>query len=113
MKIIRSLALLLMLASTAQLPAQNFISDNDYPVNGYSGKIAGTDYEYPSCIPNLRESLLIRATDGKDFLEWETDAVPSVKGKSDAAIIWVAGMGGSPGKAMTSPFISTAGHHGQ
>lgn len=54
--------------------AQSFINPDDELVNGYSDKISGTDYEYHSCIPGLRQSIIIRAESGNDFMEWVTDA---------------------------------------
>jgi alpha-mannosidase len=79
--------------------AQSFITPDDYLINGYSKKIAGLDYDYHSCIPGLRESLLLRATSGKDFIEWETETVATKINKKYAAFIWVAAIGSSPGKA--------------
>ena len=58
------------------LSAQSFITADDHRVNGYANKISGLDFEYHSCIPGLHESMLLRATNGKDFMEWETDPVP-------------------------------------
>jgi hypothetical protein len=57
------------------LNAQSFLTTDDYLINGYSKKIAGLDYDYQSCVPGLRESMLLRATSGKDFIEWETEQV--------------------------------------
>ncbi|HEX7494276.1 MAG TPA: hypothetical protein VF346_08650, partial [Bacteroidales bacterium] len=82
------------------LNAQSFLTPDDYLINGYSKKISGLDYDYQSCIPGLRESMLLRATSGKDYIEWETDAVPSPAGKKYAAFIWVAALGSSPGRAQ-------------
>jgi len=110
MKTNRLIASILSFLLSVQAFTQMFITDADMPVNGYAAKVAGTDFEYHSCIPNLRESLLIRAIDGKDFLEWVTDPVPAAKEKTDAAIIWVAGMGGSPGMARMD-LTTDQGHH--
>jgi hypothetical protein len=79
--------------------SQSFLTPDDYLINGYSKKIAGQDFDYQSCIPGLRESMLLRATSGKDFIEWETEAVPSGIGKKYATFIWVAALGSSPGRA--------------
>jgi hypothetical protein len=81
------------------LYAQSFLTTDDYLINGYSKKISGLDYDYQSCIPGLRESMLLRATSGKDFIEWETDPVPAHIGKKYATFIWVAALGSSPGRA--------------
>jgi hypothetical protein len=79
--------------------AQSFLTKDDYLINGYSKKISGLDYDYQSCIPGLRESMLVRALNGKDFMEWETDPVSSHITKKYATFIWVAALGSSPGKA--------------
>jgi len=78
---------------------QSFLTPEDYLINGYSKKITGLDYDYQSCIPGLRESMLLRATSGKDFIEWQTESVPSGIGKKYATFIWVAALGSSPGRA--------------
>jgi alpha-mannosidase len=81
------------------LNAQSFLTSDDFLINGYAKKISGLDYDYQSCIPGLRESILMRATSGKDFVEWETDQVPVKINKQFATFIWVAALGSSPGRA--------------
>ena len=88
-----------MLTMLGCLNAQSFLTTDDYLINGYSKKVAGLDYDYQSCIPGLRESMLLRATSGKDFIEWETEQVPAKIDKMYATFIWVAALGSSPGKA--------------
>jgi hypothetical protein len=79
--------------------AQSFLTSDDFLINGYSKKITGLDYEYQSCIPGLHESMLLRALNGKDFIEWETDPAPAGTMKKYATFIWVAAIGSSPGRA--------------
>ncbi len=79
--------------------AQSFTTSDDFLINGYSKKVSGLDFDYHSCIPGLRESLLLRATSGKDFIEWETDMAPAKINKKYATFIWVTAIGSSPGKA--------------
>lgn len=81
------------------LSGQVFLGPDDQPLNGYSAKISGLDYDYHSCIPGLRESLLVRATGGKDFLEWETGPAINSGNRKYLAFIWVAAIGSSPGRA--------------
>lgn len=81
------------------LQGQSFITADDFLINGYARKVSGLDYNYHSCIPGLRESMLLRATGGKDFIEWETDPVNSEINKKYATFIWVAALGSSPGLA--------------
>ena len=82
-----------------RLHAQSFFTADDHLVNGYAAKVAGLDFEYFSCIPGLRASLLVRATSGKDFLEWETDAVPAAIKEKYATFVWIAALGSGPGRA--------------
>ncbi|HBS85111.1 MAG TPA: glycosyl hydrolase family 38 [Bacteroidales bacterium] len=83
------------------LPAfsQSVFNDDDLLVNGFSAKISGTDYDYHSCVPGLRASLIVRATGGKDFMEWQTDVPGNTSGKKYAAFVWIAALGSGPGKA--------------
>ena len=99
MKKITSLLFAALLLTSYSSYSQSFITSDDYLINGYLKKIAGLDYEYHSCIPGLRESMLLRATSGKDFIEWETDTIPSKITKKLVTFIWVAALGSSPGKA--------------
>jgi alpha-mannosidase len=89
----------ILISLLSSINAQSFLTDDDYLINGYSKKISGLDYDYQSCIPGLRESMLVRAINGKDFIEWETDPVPSHITKKYATFIWVTALGSSPGKA--------------
>lgn len=71
----------------------------DALLNGYDKKIAGTDFRYYSSIRSAKESLLVRATDGKDAMEWETAAVPLEIQAERLTFVWLAGIGSSPGNA--------------
>ena len=83
----------------ARLQAQSFFTADDYLVNGYARKLAGLDFEYMSCIPGHRSSLLLRAINGKDFVEWETEQVPGAIKQKYATFVWIAAIGSSPGRA--------------
>ena len=87
-----------MLGSSG-LNAQSFLTPDDYLDQRLFNKISGLDYDYQSCIPGLRESMLLRATSGKDFIEWETDRPVLQDKKKYATFIWVAAIGSSPGNA--------------
>ncbi len=96
-KILAILMFSLMLASF--LPAQNS-AFNDCPViNGFNRKISGDDFTYHSSIPVATSSLLVRATDGTSFMEWETSPVPAKPGADTLIFVWLAGIGSSPGLA--------------
>ena len=45
----------------AQIP----IAKNDLLLQGYKDKVVGIDFNYESTLPGINESMLIRATDGK------------------------------------------------
>ncbi len=82
------------------IKSQNFINPADFLINGYNTKITGTDFQYHSFIPDLKESILIRATDGTDFMEWETDIINNIsENKEYLSFMWIAAIGSSPGKA--------------
>ena len=84
---------------TCKLNGQNFLDATDKIINGYEEKVIGNDFTYHSFIPDLRESLLIRATSGKDFMEWETETIDKPTEKRFYTFIWVAAIGSSPGIA--------------
>ena len=93
------LLLTCILFSGNALFSQSFLTPDDHLVNGYSAKISGLDFEYTSCIPGQRESMLLRATSGKDFMEWETDPVPQGIKQKYATFVWIAALGAGPGRA--------------
>ena len=95
--------------SAPMLKAQSFITPDDELVNGFSDKISGTDYEYHSCIPGLRQSIIIRAESGNDYMEWVTDAPMLTDRKKYSAFIWVTAIGSSPGNA--SMYLTTDLNH--
>ncbi|HSO78147.1 MAG TPA: hypothetical protein VLQ76_06225, partial [Bacteroidales bacterium] len=97
----RTLFILAVLFCTSSpfLLSQSFFTSEDHMINGYAKKTSGLDFEYHSCIPGLRESILIRATNGKDFMEWETDPVPGTINEKYATFVWIAALGSSPGTA--------------
>lgn len=77
-------------ASMAQQP--NFTKD-ELLLQGYSKTISGVDFVYHSPIAAATKSLLIRATDGTQSMEWQTEVVPSNFYKKYATFVWLAGMG--------------------
>ncbi len=99
MKKSRLIFLVLMAAAIAPAFSQSFFTANDHLVNGFATKLSGLDFEYHSCIPGLRESILVRATGGKDMMEWQTAAVPEKITEKYAAFVWIAAIGSGPGIA--------------
>lgn len=68
-------------------------------LQGYSKKASGVEFDYNSTIPGITQALLVRATNGKEFMEWETEPVPGSFGEPFATFIWVAGLGCNLGEA--------------
>jgi len=99
MKKLLLLTALMLAAVTLPMSGQSLFTDDDHMVNGFYRKTAGLDFEYHSFIPGLRSSILVRATNGKDFMEWETAPVPSGISGKQATFVWIAALGSSPGKA--------------
>lgn len=91
--------LLLFLILTDIVSAQMPDLDNTQIVNGFGKKISGSDFLYHSSLPMAKECLLIRATDGKSSMEWQTAAAPAKIDKESVTFIWLAGVGSSPGNA--------------
>ncbi|HWR74486.1 MAG TPA: glycoside hydrolase family 38 C-terminal domain-containing protein, partial [Bacteroidales bacterium] len=85
--------------SSSIVNSQSFFTPDDHMLNGFAGKISGLDFEYHSCIPGLRESILVRATSGKDMMEWKTSVVPQQITEKYATFVWIAALGSGAGSA--------------
>ncbi len=68
-------------------------------LSGYARKISGTDFRYHSSIPSAEECMLLRATQEKAFMEWETAPVPDELNSQYARFVWLAGLSSSRGNA--------------
>jgi hypothetical protein len=64
MNIKRSLLLIALIlgVTAASMTGQSFFTPDDRIVNGFVRKLSGTDFEYHSCIPGLRESIPVSYT---------------------------------------------------
>jgi len=94
-----SLLQFIFFISSTLVVAQSQTLDTRTILNGYEKKIAGQDFSYQSSIPVAKECMLVRATNGKSTMEWETASVPSnIKGEF-VTFAWLAGLGSSPGPA--------------
>jgi len=100
----------LLTAATATISSQSLFTPDDHILNGFAAKVSGQDFEYHSCIPGLRESIIVRATGGKDRMEWETAAVPDRIAEKNAAFVWVAALGSGPGNARMDLAIDGENH---
>jgi hypothetical protein len=61
-------------------------------LKGYQKTIAGETIGYHSPYPDATSALLVRATDGTMFVEWETEPVPADFKEPFATFIWMAGL---------------------
>lgn len=105
-KLIVLLAMALSLITSVQ--GQNLFTNEDYLLSGYQSKLSGTDFNYHSALPDLRESLLIRATNGSDFMEWETAKVPASINTKFATFVWISAIGSGPGVAKMDVAVDGA-----
>ena len=78
---------------------QPVISEDDYMINGFGRKISGDDFQYHSSVPDINQSLIIRATDGVHSMEWESSEIPGEIKRKYAVFVWLSGLGSSPGTA--------------
>ena len=68
-------------------------------LNGFSSKISGDEIDYHSSVSEVKNALIIRATDGNYTMNWQTDTVPGNLKNSHITLVWLAGLGSSPGLA--------------
>jgi len=91
-KLILQLALLMVSFSLlAQQPYE--IGKDELLLQGYQTKIEGTDFTYHSAIPNSKQSMLVRANNGRQYMIWETEAVPEDFSSEYATFVWLASVG--------------------
>ncbi len=75
-------------------------------LRGYHHKIAGEEINYNSPIPEVHRALLVRATDGKMAIEWQTQAVPENIETDQLTFVWLAGLGSNWGNKKFDMFIN-------
>lgn len=63
---------------------------------GYAESVRGGGFSYHSPVPDVITSLLIRANDSAQFIEWKTEAVPEKFNETHARFIWMFGMDANP-----------------
>jgi alpha-mannosidase len=69
---------------------------------GYARTISGPTMTYPSPLSNARTALISRATDGKNSITWETEAVPTFEQTRPVTFVWLAGLGCNLGEKRFS-----------
>ena len=79
--------------------SQNLITTGDFLVNGFDRKVSGDDFSYHSSVSGVEKSLIIRATDGKYVMEWQSEKIPAAVKEKFITLVWLAGIGSSPGFA--------------
>jgi alpha-mannosidase len=95
-RITLTLALIVIWAASH---AQSPVDENTTIINGFQEKISGYDFSYYSSIKAAKEGMLIRASDERSFMEWETAPVPEGIDTEYSSFIWLAGLGPSHGVA--------------
>jgi hypothetical protein len=87
----RALALggLMIALSAGTVPAA--VPDGSW-LRGYRRSIAGETIDYHSPYPDTTSALLVRATDGRMTIEWETDPAPETIDQPFVTFVWMAGL---------------------
>ena len=94
-----TLAIGLILAGCS-LAAQDVKWWPDTFFKGYSRSVKGGGFQYHSPQPDVTSSLLVRALDSLQFIEWETAPVPQDFSGKQARFIWIFGIV----DGLTTPF---------
>ncbi|RPH31945.1 MAG: glycosyl hydrolase family 38 [Bacteroidales bacterium] len=102
-----SLAFLATVITFIDLIAQQpkFAKD-ELLLQGYEKTLSGVDFVYHSPINAATKSLLVRATDGIQSMEWQTEVVPVKFDKKFATFVWMAGMGSNVARVRMDLFIN-------
>ncbi len=66
-------------------------------VSGYDSSISGESMGYHSSDPAVNHALIVRATDGKQAIEWKTARSPVAPPADPKAYVWMAGVGSAKG----------------
>jgi hypothetical protein len=75
-------------------------------LRGYHHKISGEEIQYNSPIPQVNRALLVRATDGKMAIEWQTQTIPENPETENVTFVWLAGLGSNWGNKKFNMFIN-------
>jgi len=71
---------------------QFYVPDSDLLLPGYINRISGTKFTYGTAIPGVDEAMIVRATDGNWYMEWETAPVPSDFSQEHVSFVWAANL---------------------
>ncbi len=84
-KLLLTLTILpLFLMSQTELPSMFF--------KGYMKSLKGSGFQYHSPQPDVNTSLLLRSIDSVQYIEWETEALPSDYAQQSVNFIWIFGI---------------------
>jgi Glycosyl hydrolases family 38 N-terminal domain/Glycosyl hydrolases family 38 C-terminal domain len=87
--------------------AQNLpFNSEDLLLQGYAKTISGTKITYPSAIPYINSSLIVRAEDGTQSIEWETEKVPQDANPEHAFFVWLSSIGSNNGREAFDFYIN-------
>jgi Glycosyl hydrolases family 38 N-terminal domain/Glycosyl hydrolases family 38 C-terminal domain len=87
--------------------AQNLpFNSEDILLQGYTKTISGTAITYPSAIPYINSSLIVRAEDGTQSIEWETEKVPQYANPEHTFFIWLSSIGSNNGREAFDFYIN-------
>jgi alpha-mannosidase len=92
-----SAANLLMLAALLSLPVAFAAVQKSSPPSqerllaGFVRAVRGESIGYRSFLPNVKDALLTRCTDGKQVIEWKSAEVPADAKSEFATFAWIAG----------------------
>lgn len=102
MKLISTCLIVLLLTFSASFSQPNLkeiikkqsliAGDLKNPAEGFASKISGEDIVYHSTRQDCQNALLVRATDGKMSIAWETDALNAAGPDTEVQIFLIAGM---------------------
>jgi Glycosyl hydrolases family 38 N-terminal domain/Glycosyl hydrolases family 38 C-terminal domain len=79
---------------------------NDMLLQGYSETVSGMSFTYPSAVPYISSSLLVRAEDGTQSMEWKTQVIPEDAGGHNPYFIWLASIGNNLGREAFDLYVN-------
>lgn len=61
-------------------------------LQGYQKVVTGGDFDYHSLHPGIKKALLVRHLKGENFIEWESEPIPSDLNDEFVSFIWFFGI---------------------
>jgi hypothetical protein len=69
-----------------------YVPDSDLLLPGYMNRVNGTKFTYGTAIPGVENAMIVRATDGNWYMEWETAKVPANVSQDYISFVWAANL---------------------